>query len=139
MVAAASKSTMSKEHKDALAQGRREGAAVRRYLEAISASRGKRGRKRTPASVERRIRAIDSELETTDVLQGLLLRQERKDLEDELKRLSTASDLKALEKEFISSAAAYGDRKGIDYSTWREAGVPPIVLQKAGVKRTRRV
>jgi uncharacterized protein YicC (UPF0701 family) len=130
---------MSKEHKDALAQGRREGAAVRRYLEAISASRGKRGRKRTPASVERRIRAIDSELETTDVLQGLLLRQERKDLEDELKRLSTASDLKALEKEFISSAAAYGDRKGIDYSTWREAGVPPIVLQKAGVKRTRRV
>jgi len=138
-VAAASKSTMSKEHKDALAQGRREGAAVRRYLEAISASRGKRGRKRTPASVERRIRAIDSELETTDVLQGLLLRQERKDLEDELKRLSTASDLKALEKEFISSAAAYGDRKGIDYSTWREAGVPPIVLQKAGVKRTRRV
>jgi hypothetical protein len=138
-VAAASKSTMSKEHKDALAQGRREGAAVRRYLEAISASRGKRGRKRTPASVERRIRAIDSELETTDVLQGLLLRQERKDLEDELKRLSTANDLKALEKEFISSAAAYGDRKGIDYSTWREAGVPPIVLQKAGVKRTRRV
>ncbi len=138
-MAAASKSTMSKEHKDALAQGRREGAAVRRYLEAISASRGKRGRKRTPASVERRIRAIDSELETTDVLQGLLLRQERKDLEDELKRLSTASDLKALEKEFISSAAAYGDRKGIDYSTWREAGVPPIVLQKAGVKRTRRV
>ena len=130
---------MSKEHKDALAQGRREGAAVRRYLEAISASRGKRGRKRTPASVERRIRAIDSELETTDVLQGLLLRQERKDLEDELKRLSTASDLKALEKKFISSAAAYGDRKGIDYSTWREAGVPPIVLQKAGVKRTRRV
>ena len=138
-MAAASKSTMSKEHKDALAQGRREGAAVRRYLEAISASRGKRGRKRTPASVERRIRAIDSELETTDVLQGLLLRQERKDLEDELKRLSTASDLKALEKKFISSAAAYGDRKGIDYSTWREAGVPPIVLQKAGVKRTRRV
>ncbi len=138
-MAAASKSTMSKEHKDALAQGRREGAAVRRYLEAISASRGKRGRKRTPASVERRIRAIDSELETTDVLQGLLLRQERKDLEDELKRLSTASDLKALEKEFISSADAYGDRKGIDYSTWREAGVPPIVLQKAGVKRTRRV
>ena len=138
-MAAASKSTMSKEHKDALAQGRREGAAVRRYLEAISASRGKRGRKRTPASVERRIRAIDSELETTDVLQGLLLRQERKDLEDELKRLSTANDLKALEKEFISSAAAYGDRKGIDYSTWREAGVPPIVLQKAGVKRTRRV
>jgi uncharacterized protein YicC (UPF0701 family) len=134
-----SKSTMSKEHKEALARGRREGAAVRRYLEAIAATRGKRGRKRTPASVERKIKAIDAELETTDALQGLLLRQERKDLEDELKRLSASIDMKSLEKEFISSAAAYGERKGIDYSTWREAGVPPVVLQKAGVKRTRRV
>lgn len=133
------KSTMSKEHKEALARGRREGAAVRRYLEAIASTRGKRGRKRTPSSVEKRLRVIDVQLETTDALQGLLLRQERKDLEDELKRLSATIDMKALEKDFIAAAAAYGDRKGIDYSTWREAGVPPIVLQKAGVKRTRRV
>ncbi len=134
-----SKSTMTKEHKDALARGRREGAAVRRYLEAIASTRGKRGRKRTPSSVEKRLRVIDVQLETTDALQGLLLRQERKDLEDELKRLSATIDMKSLEKDFIAAAAAYGDRKGIDYSTWREAGVPPIVLQKAGVKRTRRV
>jgi uncharacterized protein YicC (UPF0701 family) len=135
---AAAKSTMSKEHKDALARGRREGAAVRRYLEAIASTRGKRGRKRTSGSVERRIRAIDTELGSSDALQGLLLRQERKDLEAELKRLSATVDMKSLEKEFVAAAATYGERKGIDYSTWREAGVPPAVLQRAGVKRTRR-
>jgi uncharacterized protein YicC (UPF0701 family) len=133
----APKSTMTKEHKDALAQGRREGAAVRKYLEAIAASRGKRGRKRTPASVERRIAAINAELESSDALDALLLRQERKDLEAELKRLQTNLDIKKLEKAFVSSAKAYGERKGIDYSTWREAGVAPAVLTKAGIKRTR--
>lgn len=135
---AARKTEMSVEHKEALAQGRREGAAVRRYLEAIEATRGKRGRKRTPDSVQRRIKAIDSELETADALQALLLRQERKDLDVELKRLSTKVDLKALEKGFIKAAAPYGTRKGIDYSTWRDAGVEPSVLAKAGIKRTRR-
>ena len=135
---AAQKTEMSKEHKEALAQGRREGAAVRRYLEAISATRGKRGRKRTPESVQRRIKAIDSELETSDALQALLLRQERKDLEVELNRLATTLDLKTLEKAFIKAAGPYGSRKGIDYSTWRDAGVEPSVLAKAGIKRTRR-
>ena len=135
---AAQKTEMSKEHKEALAQGRREGAAVRRYLEAISATRGKRGRKRTPESVQRRIKAIDSELETSDALQALLLRQERKDLEVELNRLATTLDLKTLEKACIKAAGPYGSRKGIDYSTWRDAGVEPSVLAKAGIKRTRR-
>ena len=129
---------MSKEHKEALAQGRREGAAVRRYLEAISATRGKRGRKRTPESVQRRIKAIDTELEGSDALQALLLRQERKDLEVEFNRLATKLDLKTLEKAFIKAAGPYGSRKGIDYSTWRDAGVEPSVLVKAGIKRTRR-
>ena len=136
-MAAATKSTMTKEHKDALAQGRREGAAVRRYLEAIAANRGKRGRKRTPASVERRINAINTELESSDALDALLLRQERKDLEAELKRLQSNMDLKKLEKDFVAAARPYGERKGIDYSTWREAGVSPAVLTRAGVKRTR--
>ena len=72
---AATKTNMTKEHKDALAQGRREGAAVRKYLEAIAASKGKRGRKRTPASVERRIAAISAELEQSNALDALLLRQ----------------------------------------------------------------
>jgi len=138
MMATATRTAMTKEHKAALAQGRREGAAVRRYLEAIAATRGKRGRKRTPDSVQRRMKAIDTQLETCDALQALLLKQERKDLEAEVKRLSTRVDMKALEKEFIEAAGPYGQRKGIDYSTWRDAGVEPSVLAKAGIKRTRR-
>lgn len=135
---AATKTTMTTEHKDALAQGRREGAAVRRYLEALAANRGKRGRKRTSASVERRIAAINIEIEGTDALDSLLLRQERKDLEAELTRLQSSQDIKKLEKDFVSAARGYGERKGIDYSTWREAGVAPTVLAKAGIKRTRK-
>ena len=137
-MAAATKTTMTTEHKDALAQGRREGAAVRRYLEAITANRGKRGRKRTPASIQKRLAAIGVELESSDALDALLLRQERKDLETELARLQSNLDIKKLEKDFVGAAKGYGERKGIDYSTWREAGIAPAVLAKAGIKRTRK-
>ena len=33
-------------------------------------------------------------------------------------------------------ARGYSERKGIVYATWREAGVPPAVLAKAGISRT---
>jgi hypothetical protein len=58
-------------------------------------------------------------------------------LEAELKRLQSNLDIKKLEKAFVASAKAYGERKGIIYSTWREAGVAPAVLTRAGIKRTR--
>jgi hypothetical protein len=41
------KRAMSKQHKAALAVGRAEGLAVRRYLDALEAHKPKRGRKRT--------------------------------------------------------------------------------------------
>src|SRR5438067_1738803 len=47
------KSPMSAQHKEALAVGREQGRAVRRYLEALEANRPKRGRKRTTDSVKR--------------------------------------------------------------------------------------
>jgi hypothetical protein len=43
---------MSDEHKEALARGRHEGRVVREYLEALRATKPKRGRKRTPESIE---------------------------------------------------------------------------------------
>jgi hypothetical protein len=45
--------------------------------------------------------------------------------------------MSALEKEFIKVAKAYGERKGITYSTWRAAGVSATVLQKADISRAR--
>lgn len=132
-----SRRSMSNEHKAALAKGREEGLVVRRYLEGLEASRPRRGRRRTPQTIERRLRAVDSELAEAEPLARLHLLQQKKDLEAELHRTSETRDLSALERQFVKVARSYGDRKGINYSTWRAAGVPASVLQHAGIARTR--
>lgn len=126
---------MSDQHKAALAKGREEGRAVRRYLEALEQHKPRRGRKRTTDSVKKRITAIDQRLPEADALARLHLLQERADLESELERSDATEDLGALEKAFVKVAAAYGDRKGIGYAAWRAAGVSAPVLQKAGIGR----
>jgi uncharacterized protein YicC (UPF0701 family) len=127
---------MSAEHKAALAEGRTQGRAVRAYLEALEANRPKRGRKRTPESIKKRLDAIEGELSSDDKLQALHLRQERRDLQQELESMSETADLAGVEKEFVAAAKAYGERKGISYATWREAGVSPAVLKQAGISRS---
>jgi hypothetical protein len=126
---------MSDSHKAALAEGREQGRAVRRYLEALEAHRPKRGRKRTSESVQRRLTAIDEKLNDVDALTRLHLVQEKMNLESELASTDNAVDIGALEEGFVASAAPYGQRKGITYAAWRQAGVDPAVLRKAGIKR----
>jgi len=128
--------SMTDEHKAALAEGRTQGRAVRAYLEALDANRPKRGRKRTPDSIKQRLNAIDSDLSSADKLHALHLRQERRDLQEELAAMDTSVDLAGVEKEFVAAAKAYGERKGISYATWREAGVSPVVLKQAGISRS---
>lgn len=128
---------MSKEHKEALAEGRKQGKAVRAYLDALERNKPKRGRKRTPESITARLEKIDSTLGDADPVKRLQLVQERIDLEAELNTLSQATDLAELEKDFVDAAAAYSERKGISYSAWREIGVSAAVLKDAGVRRTR--
>jgi len=129
------KSPMSQEHKNALAVGREQGRAVRRYLEALEAHRPKRGRKRTPDSIKRRLGDIETKLETADPLSRLQLVQERMNLEMELATKSEAVDIAALEEEFVAAAKEYGERKGISYGAWREAGVDAAVLKRAEIRR----
>ena len=129
------KTQMSDEHKEALARGREEGRAVRRYLEAIEAHRPRRGRKRTPDSIRKRLDAIEERLETADPLTRVQLIQERMDLQTELEGMEQTVDLQGLEEAFVSSARSYGQRKGISYAAWREAGVDAAVLKKAGIRR----
>jgi hypothetical protein len=129
--------SMSSEHKAALAKGREEGLSVRRYLEALESSRPKRGRKRTPASIDRKLATIEAQLETADPLTRLHLLQQKKDLQDERTKTGDVQDLSDLEKQFVKVAKDYGERKGISYGTWRTAGVSASVLQKAGVSRAR--
>lgn len=129
------KSPMSDEHKQALAVGREQGRAVRRYLEAVEAHRPKRGRKRTPESIARRLSVIEERLGSADPLSRLQLVQERMDLQEELASKSEAVDLTSLEEEFVGAARHYGERKGISYGAWREAGVDAAVLKRAGIRR----
>jgi hypothetical protein len=128
---------MTPEHKAALAKGREEGLAVRRYLEALESSRPKRGRKRTSASIDRKLAAIDNELASADAFTKLHLLQQKKDLEEERSRAGEAQDLGQLERQFVKVAKSYGARKGISYGTWRAAGVSASVLQRAGIARAR--
>lgn len=124
-------------HKQALAIGREESRAVRRYLEALEAHKPKRGRKRTSESIQARLRQIEAELPTADPLSKVHLAQERIDLLKELESKEAAVDLKELEDQFVAAAKGYGERKGISYAAWREAGVGASVLRRAGIPRTR--
>ena len=127
--------SMSDAHKEALAEGREQGRAVRRYLEALEANKPRRGRKRTPEGIQRRLASIEERLASADALSRLHLAQERMDLEDALASSSEGVDIRALEEAFIKAAGPYSQRKGIGYEAWRAAGVEPRVLKAAGITR----
>ena len=127
---------MSNQHKAALAEGRDQGRAVRRYLEALEANKPRRGRKRSPDSMKKRLAAVEAEIAAADPLKRLHLVQERLDLQSALEASESNVDLAQLEKDFIKSAAPYSERKNISYSAWRELGVPTDVLDKAGITRS---
>jgi hypothetical protein len=126
---------MSESHKAALAEGRAQGRAVRAYLEALDAHKPKRGRRRTPESMKKRLHHIDQEMPTAEPLKRLQLAQERLDLQDQLAASEHTVDLAGLEAGFIAAAKGYGDRKGISRAAWREVGVPPATLKAAGISR----
>jgi hypothetical protein len=126
---------MTDSHKAALAEGRSQGRAVRRYLEALEAHRPKRGRKRTPDSIRKRLERIESEISDADPLKRLQLIQERLDLQDELAASGTTVDLSELEADFVKAAKGYAERKSISYAAWRELGVPAATLKEAGIGR----
>ncbi len=127
---------MSAGHKAALAIGREEGRAVRRYLEALDAHRPKRGRKRSADSGARRLAAIEDSLARgTDPLTRLHLVQERMDLRRALAAGGGEVDLSAVEGAFTAVAAAYSERKGVSYDAWRQLGVEARVLSAAGIRR----
>jgi hypothetical protein len=132
----AKKNGMSAEHKAALSVGRVEGRAVRNYLAALEQNKPKRGRKRTAESVEKRLAAIDHELDLASDVNRLELVQERMNLQSELASMQARADLGEFEAAFVEHARSYSERKGISYAAWREVGVQPGVLKKAGITRS---
>jgi len=129
------KTPMSDEHKAALARGREQGRAVRNYLEALEAHKPRRGRRRTPDSMKKRLVTIEQKLQSADPLARVNLVQERIDLDRELNAKQATTDLSKLEDDFVKAAREYGARKGISYAAWREVGVDAAVLKRAGISR----
>jgi hypothetical protein len=128
---------MSAGHKAALAQGRRESNVINQYLDALDTGPAKRGRKRTPTSIEARLARIAASLKDATHLKQLELIQERINLEAEKIKLGVKADLSALEKEFVAVAKSFASRRGISYAAFRAKGVPAEVLSRAGIRRTR--
>ena len=131
----ASDSKMSDTHKAALAEGRKQGRAVRAYLEALESNKPKRGRKRTPDSIQKRLEKIEADLAGSDPLKRLQMTQEKIDLQAELERMDTGIDMAELEGDFIQVAAGYAERKGISYGAFRQLGVSAAILKQAGISR----
>lgn len=131
----APKGEMTEAHKEALAEGRRQGRAVRDYLEALDRNRPKRGRKRTPESMRKQLERIEAELDSAEPVKRLQMIQERMDIETELAAAEATVDMTALEAAFVEAASGYSERKGISYAAWRELGVEAAVLKRAGISR----
>jgi hypothetical protein len=129
---------MSKEHKDALAEGRRQSRAIKGYLRALQGR--KPGRPVTTRTIEARLGRVGDQIGSTDdPLKSLQLIQTRLELEEQLSRIGDTGNLAELEKEFVTYAMDYSERKGITYTAWRQVGVPAVTLKKAGIKETRRL
>jgi hypothetical protein len=128
---------MSKEHKEALAQGRLEARSVKAYLDALGNK--KRGRPVTKGSLQKKLSTIDSKLKSEpNPLKRLDLMQSRADTEKALGSVENTVDPEELATGFTEHARSYSERKGISYSTWRQFGVSAEVLKRAGIPATRR-
>lgn len=127
---------MSAERKEALAEGRRRGRAVRAYL--VSLERG--GDARSDAAdlqgkLEEVSALVDSEQDPARRVEHI---QRRMDLEAALEAAGSGEDHGQLEAAFIEVAAAHSEAKALTWPAWREVGVPASVLREAGVPRVHR-
>lgn len=125
---------MSEQQKAAMANGRAESSAIKRYLEI---SRGKSGRPVTAASVGKQLERTRSKLAgTRDELTRLRLTADRMRLERDLKRLEkneSAPAMQAARAAFIANAKTYGERHGIPRAAWKAMGIDPATMAEAGL------
>lgn len=129
------KTGMTNAHKQALANGRAEGRIIREYLEIVEATKPRRGRRRTPESIARRLSLIVVEMKTADPVTKVRLIQERLNLRSELAGMKSKAQVQAAESKFVKVAKRFSDRNDISFDAWREAGVSPAVLKKAGISQ----
>ena len=129
---------MSTAHKAALAEGRQVSAIVDRYLSALHVPK-QRGRKVSAASLQQRLLDAEAKLKHASGVARLTAAQDIRDIKARLSSMASsgAQDIKSLEAAFVRVAKKFGEKRGIGYGAWRDAGVPAQVLKRAGVRRTR--
>lgn len=136
--AAAQKRGVSDQQKQAMQQGRTEGAHIRRYLDALKVENApkRRGRRRTPDEIRSEVARIDATLSNgVDTLEEVSLRQRRLLLVSDLQETEPKIKSADYEDDFVKSVKGFSERKGIAYDVWRELGVPVVTLRKAGITR----
>ncbi len=124
---------MDADHKAKLAQGRADARAVKGYLEFLETNKPKRGRRRTPESIGKRLAAIATEVEDASALARLNLFQERANLEAELAAMEETVDGDALRAAFIEAAGRYAESKGLKPAAFKQMGVDAATLKEAGI------
>lgn len=135
----AAKRGVTDAHKAAMAQGRKEGAAVGRYLDALDAANAakQRGRKRSPEVLLVRLDDIETRLKDPSItrVNKVALAQTKIDLQKELAELNGgAVNPDDYADDFVKVVKGYSERKGLTKAAWRAIGVPAALLAKAGVK-----
>lgn len=126
---------MTDSHKKALAEGRRDGKIVSRYLDALETHRPKRGRKVSRESLERRLAAIEAEIPQAKPLKRVALIQQKMDIQERLAQPEVVDDFPALEREFQDIVVDFSQRRDISFDAWVKTGVKPEVLKAAGLTR----
>lgn len=115
-----------------------ERSALRAYLRALQEDGS------APSHIRRDLEFYEGKVEEfdekvnneTDPLRQLELVQERKTWvtkRDERAEWEQREDPSALEDGFIEYAAAYAERKGIEWDSFRAMGVPASVLERAKI------
>src|SRR3954467_11598769 len=129
---------LSAAHKRALAEGRTMSATVDRYLSAVNTPK-RRGRKVSKSALQQRLVDARAKAKSATGVDRVLGAQEVRDLQSRIANMDTAGggDIKGLEAAFVKIAKRFGENRGIGYGAWRDAGVPAVVLKRAGVARTR--
>ncbi len=125
---------VSPEHKEAIILGKQRSTIVRQYLDSLSGTGPSRTRKVNPETIKAKIAKIEEDLKGAGSLQRLSLIQKRINLEEQLEPAEQDDQIQELETRFIEIAAAYSESKNISTKAWREVGVPPNVLTKAGIR-----
>ena len=130
--------TLSAAHKQALVEGRAMSAAVDRYLSALHTPK-RRGRTISKATLTSRLAEARAQAKSATGMNRLMAAQAVRDLDAKLAQLDLTSrtDIKSLEAAFVKVAKPFGDKRGISYGAWREAGVPAAMLKRAGITRSR--